>query len=229
MNEYTAPAGGRLKLKGVQSSRVEKKKSKKKIRDKEKEKEKEKEKDKAKASSSSGELCATAAEADSGTHEEPGHSTKEGGSSSGEDESRANKQYEYGKTAAERRFEERKRRRLDERLMKEGVKSHKERVEDFNRYLANLSEHHDMWVVPCFHPTLLYLACYLSYLMSWLTADVLRWCCTGRESVPGKALFLSGYVRSWGFPGFEALVIPTPIHIPDPLNDPTRTTYIPKL
>ncbi|KAI5797430.1 hypothetical protein DFH27DRAFT_612139 [Peziza echinospora] len=50
----------------------------------------------------------------------------------------------YGKTDAERRFEERKRRRLDERLQKDGVKSHKEKVEEFNKYLAGLSEHHDM-------------------------------------------------------------------------------------
>ena len=163
-NEYTAPAGGRLKLKGVQSSRVDKKKPKKKAkdRDKEKEKEKEKESDKVKASSSRGDLCATAAEADSGTQDEPSHSTIEGRSSGGEGDSRADKQYEYGKTAAERRFEERKRRRLDERLMKDGVKSHKERVEDFNRYLANLSEHHDMWVVPYFTRALSYSACYLS-------------------------------------------------------------------
>jgi protein FAM32A len=49
-----------------------------------------------------------------------------------------------GKTEAERRFEERKRKRLDERLKKEGIKSHKERVEEFNKYLSNLSEHHDM-------------------------------------------------------------------------------------
>lgn len=33
---------------------------------------------------------------------------------------------------------------LDERLKREGVKTHKERVEELNRYLSNLSEHHDM-------------------------------------------------------------------------------------
>lgn len=161
-NEYTAPAGGRLKLKGVQSSRVDKKKPKKKVKDRDKEKDKDKDKDKVQASSSSGDLCATAAEADSGTLEEPDHSTKDGRGGGGDDGNTADKQLENGKTAAERRFEERKRRRLDERLMKEGVKSHKERVEDFNRYLANLSEHHDMWVI--LSPT----------LISWLMADVLR-------------------------------------------------------
>ncbi|MCJ1398070.1 hypothetical protein MMC11_001267 [Xylographa trunciseda] len=49
-----------------------------------------------------------------------------------------------GKTDAERRHEERRRKRLDERLKREGVKTHKERVEELNRYLSGLSEHHDM-------------------------------------------------------------------------------------
>ncbi|KAL2048532.1 hypothetical protein N7G274_000444 [Stereocaulon virgatum] len=49
-----------------------------------------------------------------------------------------------GKTEAELRHEERRRRRLDERLKREGTKTHKERVEELNRYLSNLSEHHDM-------------------------------------------------------------------------------------
>ena len=35
---------------------------------------------------------------------------------------------------------------LNERLKREGVKSHKERVEELNQYLSNLSEHHDMCV-----------------------------------------------------------------------------------
>jgi len=51
---------------------------------------------------------------------------------------------EAGKTEAERRYEERRRKRLDERLRREGVKTHKERVEELNRYLSKLSEHHDM-------------------------------------------------------------------------------------
>jgi protein FAM32A len=52
----------------------------------------------------------------------------------------------HEKTEAERRHEERRRKRLDERLKREGVKTHKERVEELNRYLSGLSEHHDMWV-----------------------------------------------------------------------------------
>ncbi|KEF55137.1 uncharacterized protein A1O9_08790 [Exophiala aquamarina CBS 119918] len=48
------------------------------------------------------------------------------------------------KTDAERRYEEQRRKRLEERLKREGVKTHKERVEELNRYLSSLSEHHDM-------------------------------------------------------------------------------------
>lgn len=41
---------------------------------------------------------------------------------------------------------------MDERLKREGTKSHKQRVEEYNKYLSNLSEHHDMYVSPhaCF-------------------------------------------------------------------------------
>ncbi|KAI4229250.1 MAG: hypothetical protein L6R36_000998 [Xanthoria steineri] len=49
-----------------------------------------------------------------------------------------------GKTEAEVRHEERRRRRLQDRLKREGTKTHKEKVEEFNHYLSNLSEHHDM-------------------------------------------------------------------------------------
>lgn len=35
---------------------------------------------------------------------------------------------------------------LHERLQKEGIKTHKERVEELNKYLSRLSEHHDMYV-----------------------------------------------------------------------------------
>jgi len=49
-----------------------------------------------------------------------------------------------GKTAAERAQEEMRRRRLQDRLQKEGAKTHKQRVEELNKYLSNLSEHHDM-------------------------------------------------------------------------------------
>ncbi|KAI9883535.1 MAG: hypothetical protein M1823_004699 [Watsoniomyces obsoletus] len=48
------------------------------------------------------------------------------------------------KTEAERRHEELRRQRLAEKVKREGVKTHKERVEELNKYLSNLSEHHDM-------------------------------------------------------------------------------------
>jgi len=51
-----------------------------------------------------------------------------------------------GKTEAERRFEERRLEQMEKRLAKEGIKTHKERVEEYNKYLASLSEHHDMYV-----------------------------------------------------------------------------------
>jgi len=50
-----------------------------------------------------------------------------------------------GKTEAERRHEEMRRKRLHDRLARQGgAKTHKERVEELNRYLSRLSEHHDM-------------------------------------------------------------------------------------
>ena len=51
------------------------------------------------------------------------------------------------KTAAEIRYEDSRRRRLEERLRREGARTHKERVEELNKYLSGLSEHHDMLVL----------------------------------------------------------------------------------
>jgi protein FAM32A len=48
------------------------------------------------------------------------------------------------KTEAQIRFEEKRRKRLEEKLEKEGVKTHKERVEELNQYLSKLSDHNDM-------------------------------------------------------------------------------------
>lgn len=48
------------------------------------------------------------------------------------------------KTDAEKRHEEYRRKRLEDKLKKEGVKTHKEKVEELNKYLSGLSEHHDM-------------------------------------------------------------------------------------
>ena len=48
------------------------------------------------------------------------------------------------KTEAEKRHEEYRRKRLEEKMKREGVKTHKEKVEELNKYLSGLSEHHDM-------------------------------------------------------------------------------------
>ncbi|KAJ3105648.1 hypothetical protein HDU97_007855 [Phlyctochytrium planicorne] len=47
-------------------------------------------------------------------------------------------------TPAELRFEEIRRKRQEEKAAKMAQKSHKERVAEFNNYLENLSEHHDI-------------------------------------------------------------------------------------
>lgn len=48
------------------------------------------------------------------------------------------------RTAAEKKFEESLAKREQERIAKLASKSHKTRVKEFNEYLANLSEHHDI-------------------------------------------------------------------------------------
>jgi protein FAM32A len=48
------------------------------------------------------------------------------------------------KTEAEKRHDEMRRKRLEERMKRDGVKTHKEKVEELNKYLSGLSEHHDM-------------------------------------------------------------------------------------
>ncbi|KIX94567.1 uncharacterized protein Z520_09613 [Fonsecaea multimorphosa CBS 102226] len=167
-SDYISAGSGKLKLKGVKDSKVDKKK-------------------KSKKSSSS--------KAGSGQNEQPSNTpdpTAEGGDRAGaedqfkdrsvmlrkleeEDQMISNEARESGvrkrkkadspgsngdddaaarpneeeqggivKTEAERRYEEQRRRRLEERLKREGVKTHKERVEELNRYLSSLSEHHDM-------------------------------------------------------------------------------------
>lgn len=39
---------------------------------------------------------------------------------------------------------QKKKQQLEERLQREGVKTHKERVQELNKYLSTLSEHNDM-------------------------------------------------------------------------------------
>ncbi|XP_076054989.1 protein FAM32A-like isoform X2 [Oratosquilla oratoria] len=48
------------------------------------------------------------------------------------------------KTKAELKFEERKRKMEAERILKKASKTHKEKVEEFNRHLDSLTEHFDI-------------------------------------------------------------------------------------
>ncbi|KAJ5228090.1 Protein of unknown function DUF1754 eukaryotic [Penicillium chrysogenum] len=122
-DEYSV-GGGKLKLKGskVSGGRIEKKKKKS-----------TKKKDEGEA---------TQSKSESTPDMERPQSEKDGGVTSGEDRER--ERDAPGKTEAEKRAEEIRRKRLHERLQREGVKTHKERVEELNKYLSRLSEHHDM-------------------------------------------------------------------------------------
>ncbi|KAL4786378.1 hypothetical protein BJX76DRAFT_355284 [Aspergillus varians] len=141
MDEYSSGGGGKLKLKGIKVSdgRVKKKKSKK---------------------SSSAATAATAEKekesqsADTSLQKgglDQDSAVKEGSASSGdvlpgEEEmvDRSATPQSTVKTEAERKHEEMRRKRVQERLKREGSKTHKERVEELNKYLSRLSEHHDM-------------------------------------------------------------------------------------
>ncbi|KAJ5883085.1 uncharacterized protein N7473_009971 [Penicillium subrubescens] len=127
-DEYSTGGGGKLKLKGskVSDGRVDKKKKKK----AKKEKEKETDAEQAEAEKSQRQ---ESREADSAERAVSRERDEDGGSGSS-----------AAKTEAERKYEEIRRKRLHERLQKEGIKSHKERVEELNKYLSRLSEHHDM-------------------------------------------------------------------------------------
>lgn len=47
-------------------------------------------------------------------------------------------------TPAERRYVEQRERIDQHRLAKTANKSHRDRIQDFNQYLANMSEHYDI-------------------------------------------------------------------------------------
>ncbi|KAL3452302.1 hypothetical protein BJX65DRAFT_265906 [Aspergillus insuetus] len=138
MDAYSSGGGGKLKLKGskVSDGRVKKKKSKKSSSASTPGTEKEKVRDVSADLTSQQE----AAESRSRSRE---------GSSAGRDDDEDQSHREGSatpavKTEAERRHEEMRKKRLQERLKRDGVKTHKERVEELNKYLSRLSEHHDM-------------------------------------------------------------------------------------
>lgn len=135
--------GGALKLKGVSSGKIEKKKKKK------------------KASSSSSKPATDATSTGDGVVATSDGTAVKPVEEKKEKEKEREKVLYAGKTEAEKRFLERKEKQVrplrddaarwlltveqrQERLKREGLKSHKERVEEFNKYLSNLSEHHDM-------------------------------------------------------------------------------------
>ncbi|KAF2470162.1 DUF1754-domain-containing protein [Lindgomyces ingoldianus] len=134
-SDYTTASGGALKLKG--SSGIEKKKKKK--------------KKKKKPATDSDPTLPVSASTESKLSSES-NTPKEHTSASATPQLVSPKDFERElresggrqKTEAEKRHEERRRKMLDERLKREGVKTHKERVEELNRYLSGLSEHHDM-------------------------------------------------------------------------------------
>ncbi|OGM48503.1 hypothetical protein ABOM_002437 [Aspergillus bombycis] len=130
-DEYSVGGGGKLKLKGskVSDGRIEKKKKKAKKSNPESGSKKESE-DAPSASTSQ----AVNDKESPPTSLPPQDEESDAGVSAGA----------AGKTEAERKHEEMRKKRLQERLKREGVKTHKERVEELNKYLSRLSEHHDM-------------------------------------------------------------------------------------
>ncbi len=157
-DDYSAAVSGGLKLKGVNpSSKVSKHKKKK---PKPAQSAALETAEEAKNSASVEELKPDGEDSEAITRRSQDDSTER-------DEEVMSPPARVGKTEAELRHEERRRKRvgfphyhfapeihgivltvlqLDERLKREGTKTHKERVEELNRYLSNLSEHHDMYV-----------------------------------------------------------------------------------
>ncbi|KAF1351061.1 hypothetical protein BDV97DRAFT_382672 [Delphinella strobiligena] len=132
--EYTSTGGG-LKLKGAKNAGVDKKRKKSK---------KDKSTTAGASTSTPTERASEIPEVESKNASGPGEDmqdereSRERSATSREPETRM-------KTEAERRHEEMRRKRFDERIKREGgVKTHKERVEQLNKYLSGLSEHHDM-------------------------------------------------------------------------------------
>ncbi|PNS16598.1 hypothetical protein CAC42_98 [Sphaceloma murrayae] len=121
-SDYTSAVGGGLKLKGAKDAGIDKKKKKKKrtadaTHDKETPTNESLESEKAQQSRVV---------------------------SKSTDKSPVSRDQDTEKTEAERKYEEVRRKRLEERLRRDGIRTHKEKVEELNKYLSGLSEHHDM-------------------------------------------------------------------------------------
>jgi protein FAM32A len=134
---YTSHNAGKLKLKGVKDSKVSKPKKSKSKGDGSSEKDLHKDNSVVLRQLEDGDAQLAREKHNELAHERvAGASTEKG--TAGDDAGEARK------TEAERRWDEQRRKRLEDRLRREGVKTHKERVEELNRYLSGLSEHHDM-------------------------------------------------------------------------------------
>lgn len=133
MSSYDNVVGGKLKLKGkaldVKVGGVKKKKKPKKNQDQislELENE-----HPAGGSAASGEMASDANEEEI---DEANKSTEDG----------KVPHYDDHLTPAEKRYIEQKERIDVHRLAKKANKSHRDRIQDFNQYLANMSEHYDI-------------------------------------------------------------------------------------
>ncbi|KAI9035374.1 uncharacterized protein KD926_003674 [Aspergillus affinis] len=148
-SEYATGGGGKLKLKGskVSDGRVDKKKRKSK---KKKEEEENATKGDVAGDGGKDDLSKDDLSKDNEDNNEGPGRQSQGRSSDEEVNTTTAPAAEedggavVGKTEAERKYEDAKKKRLQERLKREGVKTHKERVEELNKYLSRLSEHHDI-------------------------------------------------------------------------------------
>lgn len=141
--------GGGLKLKGAKNAGIDKKRKK------------DKKKHMQQPQAGDGQAESSSNQVDEGERAGPQQMSKD---SAEQERAEDLNLKEVGKTEAEKKHEEMRRKRvstlrtsgwdaaisltdfeqLDEKLRREGVKTHKERVEELNTYLSNLSEHHDM-------------------------------------------------------------------------------------
>ncbi|KAI9850501.1 MAG: hypothetical protein M1838_005565 [Thelocarpon superellum] len=143
-NDYTAAAGGALKLKGVSNGKVDKHKKRKKRKEGESQDGARSAPSVSRAPTAIDEESAVAREQDGEGNDDDRQPRVRQQSLPAAGEADPDDAAQDRKTAAEKRYEEQRRKRLLDRIQREGLKSHKERVEDLNKYLANLSEHHDM-------------------------------------------------------------------------------------
>ncbi|KAJ0253518.1 Uncharacterized protein HA466_0111950 [Hirschfeldia incana] len=134
MSAYDNVIGGKLKLKGkaldVKAGGVKKKKKKQKKREEQALKITEHEHIEGENEEALGKLI-------EGEEDEEGRSEKEDGKVQADDDDDL-------LTPAERRYIEQKQKLDVQKLAKEANKSHRNRIEDFNQYLANMSEHYDI-------------------------------------------------------------------------------------